>query len=593
MPGPSRLVVGVAVAVAATVGLIWSPGTSIGDRVTVPAATSGRFAARAQGDLEEYPNFNGRQDSGSRVAVPPGSHAGGGNSQPDELAALKEENAVLRKRIAAAKAERTQSPHVYAAPAPLLSNHLDGRSYPHHPVMLTVGRGPYPVDPLYLTEWNGLKVPREYDCDMFCVKGVPGCHECCGQKRWPAEDGELVRETPQPLRVAQHTGCGTTAPWLGARPTAAACAALVVSQPAASGCSSTHFVWAEDGDENCKCAPSTADCVGNDAIPGAIASLFSLTEMRPSPPPLPTESSVDEKLNHFFSLRHAEPHPTGYWGNHHYYTEVPSRWFGCWLHWADMKSGNTLTSPQLPFVDDEYNEQVAVYQSVLRSKGEFVVVEAGARWGTWGCRSVAFLKEKKPEMPYRLLTIEMSETNCDGIRRVKKRNNITGDLLCEGATSHNFRAWAAQVDHIDLLELDIQGAEGELVPEAMDVLNDKVYRVIVGTHSETIHSKLHLLFEEAGWLKIAVIGRNPNPNAVDTYLRPQDRDFAKYSFPNAPHPNFANWTELIRSGATHTVGGKGPVANADGELIYDNPKFVDASKMMSLEDTELKVDDLF
>ena len=27
----------------------------------------------------------------------------------------------------------------------------------------------------YVTEWNGLKVPAEYDCDIFCHQGVDGC----------------------------------------------------------------------------------------------------------------------------------------------------------------------------------------------------------------------------------------------------------------------------------------------------------------------------------------------------------------------------------------------------------------------------------
>ena len=76
-----------------------------------------------------------------------------------------------------------------------------------------------------------------------------------------------------PQRVAQHTKCGGM-DWLGVRPTAAACAALVRSQPASAGCSNTHFMWVDDGDGNCKCTPSTAACDGRDAVSGAVASLF-------------------------------------------------------------------------------------------------------------------------------------------------------------------------------------------------------------------------------------------------------------------------------------------------------------------------------
>jgi hypothetical protein len=40
----------------------------------------------------------------------------------------------------------------------------------------------------------------------------------------------------------------------------------------------------------------------------------------------------------------------------------------------------------------------------------------------------------------------------------------------------------------------------------------------------------------------------------------------------------------------HDVGGKGPVANGDGEIIVDNPRFV--RKGFSLTDTKLNIDDL-
>ena len=52
-------------------------------------------------------------------------------------------------------------------PGAVTTNILDGREYLHHPVMLEAMTGPYPVDPVYLTEWNGLKIPAGFDCDMF------------------------------------------------------------------------------------------------------------------------------------------------------------------------------------------------------------------------------------------------------------------------------------------------------------------------------------------------------------------------------------------------------------------------------------------
>ena len=71
-----------------------------------------------------------------------------------------------------------------AAPAPRYRfaepraiNHLDGRAYPHHPVMAAVGLGPFPFDRLYLTEWNGLRVPAGFDCDIFYQETEEGWTE--------------------------------------------------------------------------------------------------------------------------------------------------------------------------------------------------------------------------------------------------------------------------------------------------------------------------------------------------------------------------------------------------------------------------------
>ena len=62
-------------------------------------------------------------------------------------------------------------------------------------------------------------------------------------------------------------------------------------------------------------------------------------------------------------------------------------------------------SPQL-IVDDEYHEQVAIYQSVLRARGHLVVGELGGRWGTWGARAIAFAKARRPELTYTLYDAE-------------------------------------------------------------------------------------------------------------------------------------------------------------------------------------------
>jgi hypothetical protein len=54
-------------------------------------------------------------------------------------------------------------------------------------------------------------------------------------------------------------------------------------------------------------------------------------------------------------------------------------------------------------------------------------------------------------------------------------------------------------DRIDLLHIDIQGAERELVHDAMDVMSRKVAYVFVGTHSREIEGEVMAGFLNAGW----------------------------------------------------------------------------------------------
>lgn len=55
-------------------------------------------------------------------------------------------------------------------------------------------------------------------------------------------------------------------------------------------------------------------------------------------------------------------------------------------------------------------------------------------------------------------------------------------------------------DHIDLLHVDIQGAEIPLIPHSIDFLNNKVAMVLVGTHCKKIEATLFDSFLEAAWV---------------------------------------------------------------------------------------------
>lgn len=212
-----------------------------------------------------------------------------------------------------------------------------------------------------------------------------------------------------------------------------------------------------------------------------------------------------------------------HWGNHYYFFEVPSRWYACWQHHAAVQSGLLSESPASLLVDEEYSETVAVYQAVLRANASrpWVMAELGARWGTWASRSVAFLRALRGNAaPYDVYVVESSAaTNCPGIERVMGKNEIRYKLDCTKATSALFGRWAATVEHIDVVDFDVQNAERLLVPELHEILRAKAYRLIIGTHSADTHAKLRAYLTTAGWL------REPR----------QKRCFTRCPFPRRDH----------------------------------------------------------
>ncbi|MBT3491475.1 MAG: hypothetical protein HN461_04280 [Rhodospirillaceae bacterium] len=56
------------------------------------------------------------------------------------------------------------------------------------------------------------------------------------------------------------------------------------------------------------------------------------------------------------------------------------------------------------------------------------------------------------------------------------------------------------LDHVDLMDVDIQGGERDVLPTAMDVINKKVRRIHLATHGAALHQEMWDLFFEHGWM---------------------------------------------------------------------------------------------
>ena len=66
---------------------------------------------------------------------------------------------------------------------------------------------------------------------------------------------------------------------------------------------------------------------------------------------LPTPYSTSSQPGKLTELRFLKP---ANWGGFGCFHEAHSRWHACCLHYADVKSGNSVVSPALPIIDDEH-----------------------------------------------------------------------------------------------------------------------------------------------------------------------------------------------------------------------------------------------
>ena len=244
--------------------------------------------------------------------------------------------------------------------------------------------------------------------------------------------------------------------------------------------------------------------------------------------------------------------------SHAYHAAVPSRNVRCDVQSMLRKRGMTRTVVDLPIVDEEYSEMIAIYQAALRARDSFVMIELGARWGTWGSRAVAYLRRFNPDVfQHHLLYVEPDAVAAAGLRSVQAMNGITNYTLVEGkADAASIMAWANKHDKVDVLDMDIQGAELYLLPNLGDLLLNKVRRVIVGTHSNATHARMvQLISNKWGWTV-----RSETPFSKDTTCVKQ---FLRLG---------TNLSEIVRRGCfSETPFGK--VAQWDGEIVADNPRF--------------------
>jgi FkbM family methyltransferase len=261
----------------------------------------------------------------------------------------------------------------------------------------------------------------------------------------------------------------------------------------------------------------------------------------------------------------------------------------------DMTNWRVKIKPgDIPEFNESYFEWVEVLSVVRASRGRFVMIELGAGYGAWIVAAAVALRQLS-RGDFFLVAVEAEPSRFSYISRHLLDNGISpaDHLLIQAAVgartrgrrawfevgeprntygasmhpdevvpnvrSHGFYAIEAAIRRwkkrlagkkhlekvevislpsilektgpVDLLDMDIQGAELEVVEDSRHSIDSSVRRVHIGTHGREIEERLRVIFSELGWVKIndfATRCRQPTPfgemdfqDGVQTWLNPK------------------------------------------------------------------------
>ena len=188
----------------------------------------------------------------------------------------------------------------------------------------------------------------------------------------------------------------------------------------------------------------------------------------------------------------------------------------------------------------ELTEWQAMLDAIEEASGRLTVLELGGGIGRWIVNSAVALRQYRPELKHRLIAVEAEPTHFrwmkqharnNGLRRwsragscklieaavsakagrerfyfgdamdwygqaLVRPENDGADLPVTEVRTVTLSSLLEPLDRVDLLDIDIQGAELEVLIEASAALGC-VRRIFVETHSHEIDARLPEVFEQA------------------------------------------------------------------------------------------------
>jgi len=217
-----------------------------------------------------------------------------------------------------------------------------------------------------------------------------------------------------------------------------------------------------------------------------------------------------------------------------------------------------------PDINEEYFEWIDLLDSVHNSRQKFIMVELGAGYGRWIVNAAKVFEIANIPIPYLMIGVEAAETHFKWMKEhivnnnlpfknfrliqaavgekngrclfpmgipntsygqsiIKKNDNISVFRACIKKVRNSFlqdpstsleidmnkhvKVFTLEkildgIDKIDLIDMDIQGTAFEVLNAAKDIINKKVKKIHIGTHSIKIEEELRVLFSSLGWNKI-------------------------------------------------------------------------------------------
>jgi FkbM family methyltransferase len=212
-----------------------------------------------------------------------------------------------------------------------------------------------------------------------------------------------------------------------------------------------------------------------------------------------------------------------------------------------------------PVPNEDYFEWITLLESVTEAKGSYTIVELGAGWGKWITAGVVALRSHSG-LPYHVVGVESEPTHFrwmqqhlidndvdlanatlieaavaaeDGAtwfhvgsaadwygqgiadppnggavrgdrlgrlrRLVRRRPSATAEKSVARVRALSLNTILAPLETVDLVDVDIQGAEADVLYPAAETFNRKVKRVYVATHSASNEERVRELFRSLRW----------------------------------------------------------------------------------------------